>query len=78
MLVGNELYGSGTLLMCVDFKTGKVKWKDRSIAPASIQYADGNLYLHSETTGDVALVQATPSGYHESGHFTPPWDARTS
>jgi hypothetical protein len=29
------------------------------------------LYLHGEN-GDVALVQATPDGYHEAGRFSPP------
>ena len=33
-------------------------------------YADGNLYLHGEN-GEVALVEATPDGYHERGRFTP-------
>jgi outer membrane protein assembly factor BamB len=71
VLLGDYLYGTGTLLMCVDFKTGKIKWKNRSVAPASVQYADGNLYLHGEN-GDVALVEASSDGYHEKGHFTPP------
>jgi outer membrane protein assembly factor BamB len=70
--VGDHLYGTtGQALLCADFKTGQVKWEDRSIAPASLCYADGRLYLHGEN-GDVALVEATPEGYREKGRFTPP------
>jgi outer membrane protein assembly factor BamB len=72
VLIGDNLYGTtSTVLMCVDFKTAKDKWKNRSIGTASILYADGNLYLHGEN-GDVAMVQAAPDAYHELGRFTPP------
>jgi FOG: WD40-like repeat len=70
--VGDYLYGTGgTTLYCVDFKTGAVKWEERSIAPASIVSADGKLFLHGEK-GDVALVEASPGAYRELGRFTPP------
>jgi outer membrane protein assembly factor BamB len=70
--IGDDLYGTnGSVLMCADFATGDIKWTERSIAPASLIYADGMLYLHGES-GDVALVEATPGGYHEKGKFTPP------
>jgi len=69
--VGNVLYGTtGQALECLEFATGQIKWDDRSIAPASICYADGLLYLHGES-GDVALVEASPDGYHEKGRFAP-------
>jgi outer membrane protein assembly factor BamB len=72
ILVGDYLYGSGqTALMCVEFKTGKIIWSERSIAPASLCYADGLLYLHGED-GDVAIVEASPDAYRERGRFTPP------
>jgi outer membrane protein assembly factor BamB len=69
--VGEYLYGTsaGTLL-CLEFKTGNVKWDDRSIAPAALCYADGRLYLHGEN-GEVALVEATPEAYREKGRFKP-------
>ena len=74
VLVGDYLYGtSGPTMVCVDFKTGDIKWtKERGVAPASICYADGNLYLHGERTGELALVEATPEEYRERGRFTPP------
>jgi outer membrane protein assembly factor BamB len=71
VLIDDHLYGTSQVLMCMDFKTGKPKWTDRSVGTASVLFADGMLYLHGEN-GDVALVEATPSGYHEHGKFTPP------
>jgi outer membrane protein assembly factor BamB len=71
VLVDDHLYGSSQALMCVEFKTGKVKWSDRSIAPASLCYAEGLLYLHGED-GTIALVEANPEAYRERGRFTPP------
>jgi outer membrane protein assembly factor BamB len=72
VLVGGYLYGTNSQgLMCVDFKTGNIKWQDRSIGPSSILFADGNLYLHGENN-KVALVEASPDGYHKKGEFLPP------
>jgi outer membrane protein assembly factor BamB len=72
VLVDNYLYGAGARnLVCADFKTGKIKWSDRSIAPASLCYADARLYLHGEN-GAIALIEATPDAYREQGRFTPP------
>jgi outer membrane protein assembly factor BamB len=70
--VGDYLYGTtGGALLCVEFRTGAIKWEDRSVGPGSVCYADGRLYLHGEN-GDVALVEATPEAYRERGRFTPP------
>ena len=70
--VGNYLYGTtGQALQCVEFTTGQVKWEERSVAPGSLCYADGLLFVHGED-GDVALVEASPEGYKEKGRFTPP------
>lgn len=72
VLIGDYLYGSSqTALMSVEFKTGKVQWSERSIAPASLCFADGMLYLHGEG-GDMALVEATSGAYRERGRFAPP------
>ncbi len=74
VLIGDYMYGTNReLFMCVNFKTGELKWtKERTMTPSSLCYADGRLYLHSEATGDVALIEASPEGYKEHGHFTPP------
>jgi outer membrane protein assembly factor BamB len=72
VLIGEYLYGSsGNALVCVEFKTGQVKWSERSVAPGAVCYADGRLYLHGES-GEMALVEATPEAYRELGRFTPP------
>jgi outer membrane protein assembly factor BamB len=71
VLVGGQLYGTGTVLICADFETGKVRWTDRSIGSASLLCADGKLFLHGEN-GEVAMVEATPDSYKELGRFTPP------
>ena len=42
-------------MLCAEFKTGKLKWEERSIAPGSLCYAAQRLYIHGEN-GDVALV----------------------
>jgi outer membrane protein assembly factor BamB len=74
ILVGDHIYGTGAnSLLCVDFKTGKIVWQDRSVGKGSIAYADGHFYVRSEgKTGTVALVEATPSGYKEKGRFNQP------
>jgi outer membrane protein assembly factor BamB len=72
VLVGDYLFGSGqTTVMCVAYKTGRIMWSERSIAPASLCYAEGLLYMHGEG-GDVALIEASPEAYRERGRFSPP------
>jgi outer membrane protein assembly factor BamB len=71
--VGEYLYGTtNTDLVCLDFKTGAVKWKERSVGKGSVAAADGRLYVRGEETGDVALVEASPAGYKELGRLTQP------
>jgi outer membrane protein assembly factor BamB len=72
VLVGDFLYGTNaTSLVCLEFATGKVKWKERSVAPGAVCYADGHIYLRGEK-GEVVLVEATPDGYKEKGRFKQP------
>ena len=47
------------------------KGLQRRVGAGSVCSADGRLYLHGES-GELALVDATPEGYRERGHFTPP------
>ena len=74
VLVGDHVYGtSGNMLVCMELKTGKVKWKDRSVGKGAVAYADGHLYVRGEAgEGEVALVEATPAGYREKGRFDQP------
>jgi outer membrane protein assembly factor BamB len=69
VLVNGYLYGfSNAILTCIEFATGKVMWKDRSVGKGSLTYADGHLYLLSENNV-VGLAEATPDGYKEKGRF---------
>jgi outer membrane protein assembly factor BamB len=70
VLVGGYLYGfSNSILTCLEFETGKVMWRDRSVGKGSLAYADGHLYILSEDNV-VGLVEASPKGYREKGRFT--------
>ncbi|MFN3653400.1 MAG: PQQ-binding-like beta-propeller repeat protein [Armatimonadota bacterium] len=72
VLVDGYVYGFDEAnLTCIDFKTGEVKWSNRSVGKGSVTYADGHLYARSER-GPVALVEATPQGYVEKGRFEQP------
>jgi len=69
VLVNGYLYGySDSILTCMDFATGKVMWRNRSVGKGALTYADGNLYLLSESNV-VGLAAATPSAYEEKGRF---------
>ena len=72
VLVNGYLYGySDSILTCMEFVTGKVMWRNRSVGKGSLTYADGNLYLLSENNV-VGLAAATPAGYQEKGRFEIP------
>jgi len=69
VLVNGYLYGfNNAILSCIEFATGKTVWRDRSVGKGTLTYADGNLYLLSETNV-VGLAEATPAGYREKGRF---------
>jgi outer membrane protein assembly factor BamB len=70
VLVDGYLYGfNNSILTCLEFETGKVMWRDRSVGKGSVAYADGRLYVLSEDNV-VGLVEASPKGYRETGRFT--------
>ena len=72
VLVGDTLYGfSGRILTALDFRSGEVLWKDRSVGKGSLIYADGHLYVFSENSV-AGLVEATRGGYREKGKFELP------
>ncbi len=69
VLIGDHLYGfSSSILTAMKFDTGELAWRHRSVGKGSLVYADGHLYLLSET-GVVGLVEATPTEYKEKGRF---------
>jgi outer membrane protein assembly factor BamB len=76
VLFGGYLYGTGsTGLICVEMKSGEVKWRDRSIGSGSLLIADGPVYLRG-TGGQVALVEANAEKYIEKGRFSQPKRSR--
>lgn len=72
VLVDGTLYGfSSSVLTAIDFDSGRLAWRDRSVGKGSLIYADGRLYLYSER-GTVGLAEATPGAYVERGRFSLP------
>lgn len=77
VLFDGVLYGySSSILTAMDFKTGEVLWRDRSVGKGQVILADGKLYLYSED-GVLGMVRAAPEGYrelarHEIGRGGPP------
>jgi outer membrane protein assembly factor BamB len=76
VLVGEHVYGYSDSRgwICQELRTGKLVWrgKARDLGKGSLTCADGHLYCYSESGGKVALVEASPAGYREKGHFTIP------
>jgi outer membrane protein assembly factor BamB len=69
VLVDGYVYGfSNAILTCLEFTTGKVMWRHRSVGKGSLTYADGRLYLLGEDN-IVGLAAASPAGYTEYGRF---------
>jgi outer membrane protein assembly factor BamB len=60
--------------ICVELTTGKIVWGGNTRGPgngsAAITYADGNCIFRYQS-GEVALIEATPAGYHLHGSFKP-------
>lgn len=78
ILLGDHVYGghghNEGFPICVELKTGKVAWrKDRGpgTGSAAVVYADGHLYFRYQN-GLMALIEATPEGYHLKGTFKIP------
>lgn len=69
VLVNGYLYGfNNAILTCLEFATGRMMWRHRSVGKGAVTAADGRLYIVSEDHL-VGLVEATPSGYKELGRF---------
>lgn len=73
--VGDFLYGfSGNqpgILVAMDFKTGRVAWKDRSVDKGNCIFAENLLYCQGEN-GKIGLIDPLPSGYKEISRFEIP------
>jgi outer membrane protein assembly factor BamB len=51
-------------LTCLDFKTGDVNWKERSVRKGSLLIADGKIIAFQET-GNLVVAEANPREYTE-------------
>ena len=72
VVVDGYLYGFNDLILtCLEFATGKVMWRDRSVGKGSVTYADGHLYIQGENN-TVGLAEASSTGYRERGRFEIP------
>jgi outer membrane protein assembly factor BamB len=72
VLVNGTLYGfNNAILTAIDFASGRMLWRDRSVGKGSLTYADNRLYLLSEDNV-VGLAEVTPSRYRETGRFSIP------
>ncbi len=72
VLLDGYVYGySSKSLNCLDFETGELKWRDRSVGKGAVTAADGMLYVLSEE-GRLGLVKAQSTSYEEVSAFDVP------
>lgn len=70
VLLDGHVYGTDQgILTCMQFKSGKVKWKERT-SKGSLTYAEDMLYFRSEK-GPVHLIKATTKKFDSVSSFTP-------
>jgi len=59
------IYGfDDAILTCINANTGEQKWQQRGFQKGSLIFVDGHLIILGER-GNLALVEATPTGYKE-------------
>ncbi len=76
IVVDGALYGAaggneGGFLVCLDFKTSTVLWRERQAPKGSLAMADGRLYLRAES-GTMILIEPNREKYIERGRFEQP------
>jgi outer membrane protein assembly factor BamB len=69
--VGDHLYGHSDKggWTCLDWKSGEVRWADKSLGKGALHCAGGMLYLLDERDGSVVLADAAETGWKEHGRF---------
>ena len=69
LLVDGYLYGfDNNKLTCLDFRTGKTRWKTGGFNRGSLVAADGKLIIYSDQ-GLLALAEISPDSYKELARF---------
>ena len=76
ILVDGYLYGASHRFnkakwICLDWKTGEMKYAEKGVGKGSATYAEGMLYTLS-SRHIMGLVKATPDGHELSGKFEIP------
>jgi outer membrane protein assembly factor BamB len=75
ILLGDHIYyaeGHGRgVLVCREFKTGKLVWQERNPHKGSLVLADGHFYYRSER-GTMLLIEASPRACVVKGEFEQP------
>ncbi len=76
MLLDGFLFGTSYgykdgMFLCVDGKTGEVRYEKRDVGKGSLTWAEGLLYFLSEK-GDVLLMRPNPEKYDVVSRFTLP------
>jgi hypothetical protein len=71
VLLAGHVYGfDETNLVCLDVRSGEVKWKKPGFQKGTLAAAGGFLIVLGEQ-GKLALVEATPEEYREKASFRP-------
>jgi outer membrane protein assembly factor BamB len=70
VLVNGTLYGfNNAILTAIDFASGRMLWRDRSVGKGAVTYADNRLYILGEGHV-VGLAEVNASRYRETGRFS--------
>lgn len=68
IIQAGHVYGNnGRGWACLDLKTGKTKWNEKAVGKGSLCFADGMLYLFSESGGQAGLATCSPEGLQLKG-----------
>jgi hypothetical protein len=66
----DHIYGfDESMLKCLDFRTGEVRWEQPGFERGSLLIADDHLIILGEH-GNLALAEATPEGYRQKSLLT--------
>jgi outer membrane protein assembly factor BamB len=68
-----HIYGTGDpgRLTCLDRATGNVLWTQQGFEKGGIIAVDGEIIAFNGASGDLILVDLSPTAYHELGRFNP-------
>ncbi|MGE3804861.1 MAG: PQQ-binding-like beta-propeller repeat protein [Gemmataceae bacterium] len=75
VLVDQHVYGysQGKGWICQKLDTGDIVWSERkALRAGALTCADGRLYCYGEDDGTTVLIEATTTGWKESGRFKIP------